>query len=57
MNIKQISKLGVLAFAFCSLQAMAQVGPRVVVGTAAGQVGSATPVVISLDFVYLPKII
>jgi len=50
MNVKFVSKLGVMALAFCSLQTMAQTGPRIVVGTGSGQVGSATPVVISVDY-------
>jgi hypothetical protein len=50
MNVKLVSKLGVMALAFCSLQTMAQTGPRIVVGTGSEQVGSATPVVISVDY-------
>lgn len=50
MNIKSVTKIGVLALAFCSLQAMAQTGPKIVVGSGSGQVGSATPVVISVDY-------
>ncbi len=50
MSIKHISKLGVLALAFCSLQALATDGPRVIVGSGSGQVGSGTPVVVTLDF-------
>ena len=50
MRIKRLSKLGVLALALCSVQAFAQTGPNVTVGTAAGQVGSGTPVVIPMTY-------
>jgi len=50
MIIKQISKLGALALALCSLQVMAQTGPNVTVGTGAGQVGSATPIDIPVTY-------
>ena len=50
MNIRQIFKLGTLALALCSFQAMAQTGPSVTIGTGSGQVGSATPVVIDMTY-------
>jgi len=50
MNIRQFSKLGALALALCSFQAMAQTGPSVTIGTGSGQVGSATPVVIDMTY-------
>jgi hypothetical protein len=50
MKIKHLSKLGAVALALCSLQVMAQTGPSVTVGTASGQVGSATPVVIPITY-------
>ena len=50
MKITRLSALGALALALCSVQALAQTGPNVTVGTAAGQVGSATPVVIPVDY-------
>jgi len=50
MNIKLVSKLGVMALAFFSLQSMAQTGPKIIVGSGSGQVGSATPVVITVDY-------
>ncbi len=50
MKFKNLSKLGVLILASCSLNAMAAGGPNVVVGTGSGQVSSATPVVIPMAY-------
>jgi len=52
MKIKNLSILGVLALAFVSLNVTAQLdGPRVVVGTDSGQVGSVVPVSVPVDYV------
>ena len=50
MKFRNLLNLGVLALALCSLNAMAQGGPNVVVGSSTAVVGSTTPVVIPVSY-------